>query len=98
GFFGTRRWQKARSEGDDSIGGDIRVWVADVAGKGVTALTDDVYAFGAFEAATVQGWTDAIRSTPEFNRQDIHSWGGATQIGVVKKSTTASGKRFGFFV
>jgi hypothetical protein len=102
GFFGTRRVHKARPEGDDSVtsnvGGHLRVWVADVAGKGATALTDDVYAFGAFEVATIQGKTDAIRSTPEFNEQDIHSWGGAAQVGVVKKAKSSDGVRFGAFV
>jgi hypothetical protein len=98
GFFGTRRWHSVRNEGDNTIGGDLRVWVADVAGKGATPLTDDTYAYGAFEVATIQGKTDAIRSTPEFNEQDIKSWGGAVQLGVVKKATGAEGERFGRFV
>lgn len=89
GFFGVRRWHAVRSEGQGTVPGDIRVWVADVAGRGALPVADDVFAFGAFELATIQGKTDAIRSTAEFNEQDIKSYGGAVQIGLVRSGRAA---------
>jgi hypothetical protein len=86
GFFGVRRWHRVRNEGPGTVPGDIDAWIADVAGRGVRSISSDVVAFGAFEVATIQGTTDAIRSTPEFNEQKIRSWGGAVQVGLVKRA------------
>lgn len=85
GFFGTRRWHDVRDVRDGIDGGSINVWVADVAGKTARPIAEDVFAYGAFEVAHVFGKTDAIRSTPEFNEQDMSSWGAAAQLGIVKR-------------
>ncbi len=89
GFFGVRRWHSVRNEGPGTVPGDIRVWVADVAGRGAIPVADDVFAFGSFEVATIQGTTDAIRSTPEFNEQALRTYGGAVQVGLVKRGRAA---------
>jgi len=86
GFFGTRRWHDVRSEVSGIDGGKLNTWIADVAGKTARSVADDVFAYGAFEVAHVFGKTDAIRSTPEFNEQDISSWGAAAQLGIVKRA------------
>ncbi len=85
GFFGTRRWHDVRADRSGAEPGWIRLWVADVAGRIVRPVAEDVFAFGAFEVAHVFGKTTAIRSTPEFNEQDVNTWGGAAQVGLVKR-------------
>lgn len=85
GFFGVRRWHNVREEVADQGRGKLYVWVADVAGKHAVKVAEDVFAYGAFEIAHVNGKTNAIRSTPEFNEQDVRSWGGSALVGVVKR-------------
>ena len=89
GFFGVRRWHNVRDEVPGQDGGKLYVWVADIAGKHALKLADDVFGFGAFEIAHVRGNTTAIRSTPEFNEQDVRTWGAAAQLGLVKRGKHA---------
>jgi hypothetical protein len=89
GFFGVRRWHNVRDEVPGQDGGKLYVWVADVAGKHAFKLAEDVYGYGGFEIAHIRGKTTAIRSTPEFNEQDVRSWGAAAQLGVVKRGKHA---------
>jgi hypothetical protein len=89
GFFGVRRWHNVREEVADQGRGKLYVWVFDVAGKHTVKVAEDVFAYGAFEVAHIRGKTDAIRSTPEFNEQDVRSWGGAALVGVVKRGKHA---------
>lgn len=85
GFFGVRRWQNVREEIPGQGRGKLYVWVADVAGKHAVKVAEDVFAYGAFEVAHIFGKTDAIRSTPEFNEQDVRTWGAAAMVGLVKR-------------
>jgi hypothetical protein len=85
GFFGVRRWHNVRQQLGDDDRKKLYVWVADIAGKHAVKVAEDVFAYGAFEIAHIRGKTDAIRSTPDFNEQDVRSWGGAAMVGVVKR-------------
>ncbi|MBI2394679.1 MAG: hypothetical protein HYV09_34240 [Deltaproteobacteria bacterium] len=89
GFFGTRRWHEVRPEYGGAKTGSINVWVADVSGKTARPVAEDIFVFGGFEIAHIRGKTDAIRSTPEFNEQDVRSWGAAAQLGLVKRAKDA---------
>ena len=89
GFFGVRRWHNVREEVADQGRNKLYVWVADVAGKHTVKVAEDVFAYGAFEIAHINGKTNAIRSTAEFNEQDVRSWGGAAMVGVVKRGKLA---------
>lgn len=90
GFFGVRRWHNVREEVADQGRGKLYVWVADIAGKHTVKVAEDVFAYGAFEVAHINGKTDAIRSTADYNEQDVRSWGGAAMVGVVKRGKHAS--------
>lgn len=90
GFFGVRRWHNTREEVADQGRGKLYVWVGDIAGKHTVKVAEDVFAYGAFEVAHINGKTNAIRSTPEFNEQDVRSWGGSAMIGVVKRGQSAA--------
>jgi hypothetical protein len=92
GFYGVRRWQKVAS-GE----GDIRAWVLDFTAKSAVSVGEsgNVFAYGGFEAATIFGSTDAIRTTPEFNEQTIRSFGGAANVGLTKRAKDDKGREFG---
>ncbi len=89
GFFGVRRWHNVRQQIGDDGRRKLYVWVADVAGKHAVKVAEDVFAYGAFEVAHVRGKTDAIRSSVEYNEQDVRTWGAAALVGVVKRGKYA---------
>ena len=92
GFYGVRRWQKVQNNE-----GNTRVWVADVAARSAIPVGEagNLFAYGAAEVAAVFGKTDAIRSTPEFNEQKVRAYGGAMNIGIVRRSKDSRGKTYG---
>jgi hypothetical protein len=92
GFYGVRRWQKVANDE-----GHTNVWVADVAGKTAVPVGEEgnLFAYAGAEGAAVFGKTDAIRSTPEFNEQKVRTYGGAINIGIVRRAKDARGKTYG---
>ena len=92
GFYGVRRWHKVQNDE-----GRLDVWVGDVAARTAVPVgeTGNLFVYGAAELAAIFGKTDAIRSTPEFNEQKVRTYGGAMNIGIVRRAKDARGRTYG---
>ena len=91
GLYGVRRHQtrdRATREGVPYADG-LDVTVIDVAGKTAYPLAGfGGYVFGQFEAAYIRGDTTLLRSIDQLQsgeKEQIRSWGGAAQVGVVRE-------------
>lgn len=103
GVYGVYRHQRREQEGAlrTPFNEKLEVFVIDVAGKVSTDIPGaNAYAFLEFEAATIFGETNIVRSVDQAKfgeYEKIRSYGGAARIGAVK----ARGKgdaRYGEFV
>ena len=92
GFYGVLRWQKVQNDE-----GRLDVWVTDVAARTAVPVGEagNLFVYGAAEVAAIFGKTDAIRSTPEFNEQKVRTYGGAMNVGIVRRAKDARGRTYG---
>jgi hypothetical protein len=95
GVYGVRRWQKVAQGFDPK--GDLDVWVIDGAARTAAPIgeTGNVFLFAAAEVAGIVGTTNAVRPTTEFDEQKIRSFGGAANLGVVRRAYDRKGRSFG---
>ena len=93
GLYGVYRDQRndRSSTTFSSYTDKINVGVLDGAGKFAAPVSssDNTFVFGSFEAATILGVTNEVRTNAQAlngNSTDIRSYGGAAQIGVVHRA------------
>lgn len=104
GVYGVYRHQSRDRDGIDEFSPfteKLEAFVIDIAGKFATDIPGtNAYAFGAFEAATIIGNTDIVRTTDQTRRgevEKIRSYGGAARLGAVKVKGRGE-DRYGQFV
>lgn len=97
GVYGVRRVQKVAQGFEPK--GNLNVWVVDATARTAAQIGEspNVFAFAAAEIAGIFGTTNAIRPTTEFDEQKIRTFGGAANVGVVKRGFDRKGKSFGVF-